>query len=193
MLSGGNFMTDGNGMGFFGSVILKENNTWSEDSLRKNLRQYLGLDSVVFVRSMQLDGTGHIDMFSKFLNDTLILVGDYVNPGDGYGQNPQILDDNADSLSKMKNLDGRPFNVVRIPMPPFYQVGTDLYMPSYTNSLIINKKVLVPIYGDTLGSLDTMALNIYKKYMPDYEVIGIMSAEIIKSWGAVHCITKTGR
>jgi agmatine deiminase len=191
MLSGGNFMTDGNGMGFFGSVILTENNTWSEDSLRKNLRQYLGLDSIVFVRSMQRDGTGHIDMAQKLLNDTLILVGEYVNPGDGYGQNQMILNKNADSLSKMKNLDGRPFNVVRIPMPPFYQVGTDLYAPSYTNSLIINKKVLVPIYGDTLVNLDTIALNIYKKYMPDYEVIGIMSAEIIKSWGAVHCITKT--
>ena len=191
MLSGGNFMTDGNGMGFVASVIQTENSSWSEDSIHNNLKQYLGLDSVVIIRSMQKDGTGHIDMFSKFLNDTLILVGEYLNPGDGYGQNQMILNNNADSLSKIKNLDGRPFNVVRIPMPPFYQVGTNLYAPSYTNSLIINRKVLVPIYGDSLASLDTQALNLYKELMPDYDVIGINSAEIIKSWGAVHCITKT--
>ena len=189
--SGGNFMTDGNGIGFVGSVLLYENNTWSEDSIHKNLKQYLGLDSVVFIQSMQRDGTGHIDMAQKLLNDTLIIVGEYLNPGDGFGQNPQIINNNADSLSKRKNLDGRSFNVVRIPMPPFYQQGTDMYMPSYTNSLILNKKVLVPIYGDSLASLDTVALNIYKELMPDYEVIGIMSADIIKSWGAVHCITKT--
>ena len=191
MLSGGNFMTDGNGMGFLADVVIRENGNWSLDSIHNNLKQYLGLDSVVIVRSMQLDGTGHIDMAQKLLNDTLILVGEYIDPWVGYGQNPQILDDNAELLSKIKNRDGRSFNVVRIPMPPFYQMGTDLYMPSYTNSLIINKKVLVPIYGDTLTNLDTIALNIYKELMPDYEVIGINSAEIIKSWGAVHCITKT--
>lgn len=191
MLSGGNFMTDGNGMGFVANVLLTENSTWSDDSIHNNLKQYLGLDSVVIVRSMQRDGTGHIDMAQKLLNDTLILVGEYIDPWVGYGQNPEILDENADNLSKLKNLDGRSFNVVRIPMPPFHQMGTDLYARSYTNSLIFNKKVLVPIYGDTLTNLDTIALNIYKELMPDYEVIGINSAEIIKSWGAVHCITKT--
>lgn len=191
MLSGGNFMTDGNGMGFLANVVLTENNKWTLDSIHNNLKQYLGLDSIVIIRSMQKDGTGHIDMAQKLLNDTLILVGEYINPGDAYGQNQKILNDNADTLSKMKNRDGRPFNVVRIPMPPVYQVGTDIYAASYTNSLIINKKVLVPIYGDTLASRDTVALNIYKELMPDYEVIGIPSAEIIKSWGAVHCISKT--
>lgn len=191
MLSGGNFMTDGNGMGFVASVVEKENKTWTVDSIHNNLKQYLGLDSVVVIRSMQNDGTGHIDMAQKILNDTLIIVGEYLNPGDGYGQNQMILNNNADSLAKQKNLDGRSFNVVRIPMPPYYQVGTDSYTPSYTNSLILNRKVLVPIYGDSLASLDTQALNIYKELMPDYEVIGINSAEIIKHWGAVHCITKT--
>jgi len=57
--------------------------------------------------------------------------------------------------------------------------------------LIVNNKVLVPVYGDSLAKLDTIALNLYKELMPDYEIIGIYSSEIIKSNGAVHCVTNT--
>jgi|GEM_PF-1710224 len=191
ILQGGNFMTDGNRMGFVSSVVATENKGWSADSIRNNLKKFLGLDSVIIIQSMQKDGTGHIDMAQKLLNDTLILVGEYLSSAEAYGTNLQVLNRNADTLSKMKNLDGRSFKVVRIPMPPYFQIGTFRYTPSYTNSLILNKKVLVPVYGDTLAKRDTIALNIYKKYMPDYEIIGINSAEIIKHWGAVHCITNT--
>lgn len=190
--SGGNFMCDGNGMGFVADILLEENLLiGKEDSIARNFKKYLGVDSVVFVKSMKKDGTGHIDMAQKLLNDTLIIVGEYLNASDAYGQNKSILDQNAEKLSKIKNLDGRSFNVVRIPMPPIYYNGTKPVTSSYTNSLIVNNKVLVPIYGDTLAHLDTIALNIYKKLMPDYEVVGINSAEVIKSNGAVHCITNT--
>lgn len=190
-ISGGNFMADGNGMGFVADVVCAENVPLTDADIRSKLMQDLGLDSISFVKSMKKDGTGHIDMAQKLLNDTLILVGEYLNPGDAYGQNQMILNDNAEFLSSLKTLDGRSFNVVRIPMPPIYYIGTNIVTSSYTNSLIINNKVLVPIYGDSLVNLDTTALNIYKELMPDYEVVGINSAEVIKSNGAVHCITKT--
>ncbi len=190
-ISGGNFMADGNGMGFVADVVCEENVPLTEADIRSNLMQDLGLDSLVFVKSMKKDGTGHIDMAQKLLNDTLIIVGEYVNASDAYGQNKMILDQNAEKLSTIKNMDGRSFNVVRIPMPPVYYIGTTPVTRSYTNSLIINNIILVPIYGDSLASLDTTVLNLHKELMPDYEVIGINSAEVIKSNGAVHCITNT--
>jgi hypothetical protein len=68
-----------------------------------------------------------------------------------------------------------PYNVVRI------------YCPSgtyYTNSLILNDKVLVPLFGD---SQDSIALQTYRDAMPGYEVLGFTG-----SWAsedALHCRT----
>ncbi len=74
-------------------------------------------------------------------------------------------------------------------MPPS---STGQYPPNssyftYTNSLIVNKTVIVPIYG---FSQDTTALRIYRDAMPGYRVVGINCAGMISASGAVHCITK---
>jgi hypothetical protein len=58
---------------------------------------------------------------------------------------------------------------------------------TYTNSLIVNKTVLVPIYG---FALDTTALRIYRENMLGYRVIGYDCNTIIPAGGAIHCITK---
>jgi len=57
---------------------------------------------------------------------------------------------------------------------------------TYTNSLISNHKVLVPVYGI---EMDSTATEIYRTLCPDHEVIGIDSEQIIHRAGAVHCIT----
>jgi hypothetical protein len=55
---------------------------------------------------------------------------------------------------------------------------------TYTNSLIINKTVLVPTY---YTKYDTTALRIYRQAMPGYRVIGINSNSIIPQSGTIHC------
>ena len=60
---------------------------------------------------------------------------------------------------------GRPYKIVRIPMPPdangHYPPSSD-YL-TYTNSLIVNRTVLVPIYK---LPQDTTALRIYRGIWP---------------------------
>ena len=81
--------------------------------------------------------------------------------------------------------------IVRIPMPPDQ---TDRYphqgghYRTYTNSIFINKTILVPIYEE---QYDTTALRIYREQLPGYQVVGINCNSIIPSLGALHCITKT--
>jgi hypothetical protein len=83
--------------------------------------------------------------------------------------------------------------VIRIPMPPTYQAsdpyyGTVTVFPTYTNSSILNKKVLVPVYN---LPQDDAGLMVYKNFFTPkgMEVIGIDSREVIKWGGAVHCVT----
>jgi hypothetical protein len=58
---------------------------------------------------------------------------------------------------------------------------------TYTNSLIVNKTVLVPTYG--LPG-DSAALQLYRNVMPGYRVMGFDCNAIIGQLGAIHCITK---
>ena len=46
--------------------------------------------------------------------------------------------------------------------------------------------MLVPVYG---LAMDTEAMQIYESILPDHEILGIDSEDIIQRAGAVHCIT----
>ena len=189
MHQGGNHISDGNGMGFCSSNIYEHNPGSPESVIRTKFQEFFGIDSLVVVEPMAGDGTGHIDMFCKLLNDTLFVVGEYATPEDSYPGDYDLLNDLADYLETIQNLDGRDFRVERLPMPPFTYggpAGTINY--TYTNSLIINDKVLVPIYG---FYSDGDALEIYSELMPGYDIIGIDSTYIIQYWGAIHCITNS--
>jgi len=185
---GGNFITDGNRMGFCTTNIFEHNQAYSEIEIRNDFQQFLGIDSLVVIDHLINDGTGHIDMSCKLLNDTLFIVGEYENPEDGFPGNYELLNDMTEYFQSLVNLDGRPFAVERVPMPPLGYDGPAGIVPySYTNSLIINNKVLVPVYG---FESDQTALDIYQDLMPGYEIIGIDSDFIIDWWGAVHCVSK---
>ncbi len=195
LLHGGNFITDGNNICFCSDNITKQNGGLTEEQISEELKQTLNIDSLVVVQGIKKGGSGHIDMYCKLLNDTLFIVGEYEDPQDGWDDNHKILDDIAELLGSMKNLDGRSFNVVRIPMPPFIEktvIINQIPIPlpvtyTYTNSLILNNKVLVPVYG---YESDKKALDIYTDLMPGYEIVGVNSDSIIQYLGAVHCLTK---
>ena len=94
---------------------------------------------------------------------------------------------------------GTPFKVIRIPSPPSTsgaypgsQPGnqTDGYYRTYTNSVFVNKTVLVPFYRE---EYDTIAQRIYEEALPGYNIVGIdcdnSGNNIISLSGAIHCIT----
>lgn len=180
---GGNFFVDGHGRAFATSLVQTENTNYSYPDIAEIFGDYGGIDTLVLLTPMQNDGTGHIDMFCKLLNDSTIIIGEYETPGDGSGNNFNILNQNAALLESLTSSTGEPFRVERIQMPP-YSGGISY---TYTNSLIVNNTVLVPIYGfDT----DAAALALYEELMPGYRVLGFDCNAIIPANGAIHCITK---
>ncbi|MDW7987423.1 MAG: agmatine deiminase family protein, partial [candidate division WOR-3 bacterium] len=158
--AGGNFMVDGLGTGFASNLILQENTQYTRAQIDSLMRLYCGLDQFIVVPRINIEYTGHIDLWTKILNDTLILVGAY-SPGH---PNYTILNQNADTLSRIKNREGITYRVARIPMP----YSTSQAPPTYLNSLMVNNKVLVPTWG---LSEDTVALRIYQNLLPGHEII----------------------
>ena len=187
-IQGGNFMCDDNGTGFVGDrIFYQDNPKKSKDLIIENLKNNLGLKNLIILKSQNLsiknggDGTGHIDMFTKILNQTTILVGQYNDTNDS---NYQTLEYNAELLNNLG------YNVVRIPM--LRDPKNNMFIWTYTNSLIINngeeKVVLLPLYNIPE---DQIAISIYEENMPDYQIRGINCTTIIKSLGAIHCTTIT--
>ena len=153
------------------------------------MKAYLGCEKLILVEPLSSEPTDHIDIFAKLLDPTTILVGQYAPDDLNYDR----LEQTADQLASATNLAGEPFKVIRIPMPPTYEVrdpywGWVTVFPTYTNSTILNKKVLVPVYN---LPQDDAALTVYRNFFAPkgMEVIGIDSQEIIKLGGAVHCVT----
>jgi len=185
--TGGNFMVDGHGRAFSSKLILDENNSKSEAEIDDILFRYMGIQSYVKMDNLPHDAIHHIDMHMKLLDEETLLVGEYPP---GVADGPQIEANLDYVINNYKTCFGRDYEVVRIPMPPDqygrYPDTGGLYR-TYTNSVIINKTVIVPIYEE---QYDTTAIRIYREAMPGYNIIGVNCNDIISSGGAIHCITK---
>lgn len=185
--TGGNFMNDGFGKGFSSKLILTENSSLTEAQIDTIKKRYMGISPYVKMTVLPYDGIHHIDMHMKLIDEETLLVGQYPQ---GVSDGPQIEANINYILNNYQTSYGRPYRVVRIPMPPdengkYPSQGSD-YL-TYTNATILNNLVLVPIYG---RPTDSEALSIYREAMPGYKVVGINMRNVIPASGAIHCITR---
>ena len=187
--AGGNKVLDGQGSVIVSNVIFDGSQgfdpTLTQDQLEQYFLDYFGVHKVIVTPHLINDGTGHIDMFVKLINDSTVIVGEYENQSAGYPGNYDICNQVASQLANETNGAGRPFNIIRMPMPPYNNGITYTYI----NSLIVNNKVLVPIYGlSTEFANDDSVLALYETIMPGVEAVGFDCNQIIPANGAIHCI-----
>lgn len=191
--TGGNFMADGHGTAFASKLILSENGAGNpygvsvktESQINSIMNSYMGISRYIKMDILPYDQIHHIDMHMKLLDEETLLVGQYPT---GVADGPQIELNLQYVLNNFQTCFGKPYKVVRIPMPPH----NGNYPPTgnyrtYTNSVFVNKTVIVPTYE---LQYDTTALRIYRQALPGYNVVGIDCNAIIPSLGAIHCITK---
>ncbi len=140
------------------------------------------------------DGTGHLDMYLKILDDDRILVGEYSEPFDNAEQqlNAGRLDDNADFLEAYVKPDGTTFTVERLPMPGHRSSSLGEIPFTYINSTFFNGVNLWPAtsYDDWRASRDA-AQATWEAVLPDMEHVWIDATELSFYSGAIHCVTRT--
>jgi hypothetical protein len=118
--------------------------------------------------------------FLKPLDEERILVA---RPPEGHSHS-EHAEAIVRELETLTNVHGRPYEILRIDTPPYWRD----FMPAYTNSLILNRKVLVPLFGIPA---DQQALETWRRAMPGYQVIGF--EHITDGWegwmwfDALHC------
>jgi agmatine deiminase len=193
--TGGNFMVDGFGTAFASALILEENEAGNpygvsaknEAQVDDIMADFMGIDRYIKMPTLPYDGIHHIDMHMKLLDEETLLVGEYPP---GVADGPQIEANIQYVLNNFMSVYGTPYKVIRIPMPPHngqYPNNPNAHYRTYTNSVFVNKTILVPTYEE---QWDTTALRIYREALPGYKVVGLDCNTIISASGAIHCITK---
>jgi agmatine deiminase len=158
----------------------------NQEKIEEYLKSYYGVRQVLWLGDgIEGDDTdGHIDDITRFVSeDTVITVIEH-DQRDG---NYIPLKKNLSQLQKMKLHDGRPLQIIELPMPSaVYHEGQRL-PASYANFYICNHGVIVPTFR---CKEDSLALEIIGKSFPGRKVIGIDSVDIIWGLGSFHCLSQ---
>ena len=181
-LTGGNFLNDGHGTAFCTQALVDEARAHAtEAELRAMLKARMGIARLVVLENTEVTGIQHIDCWLKVLGPERLLVK---RPPEGHNEEAPI-ERNLEKLRRLKSAFGRPYEVVRIDCPRVKVREFDENEPiaAYTNSLILNEKVLVPLYQ---VDGDAAAIATWQRAMPGHEVVGFAWDQWLH-FDALHC------
>ena len=173
--TGGNYMTTGAGMSSSTDLTAVENPTLSLAQIQQKALDYMGVNTYSLVPDPNGTYIDHIDCWGKYLAPDKVLIRSVPSTHAQYSLIEQTASFYANQISPY----GTPYKV--------YRVNTPGNQP-YTNSVIINNKVLMPFMNNL--SLDTAAQHAYQNAMPGYSVLGFTGLTGSAAWqstDALHC------
>ena len=190
VLEGGSIESDGRGTIFTTSQCLlapHRNQPMTKAEIEERLKRDLCAERVLWIDYGNLigdDTDGHIDTIVRVCPDDTLLYMGCDNPEDEQYEDLRKMEA---QLQSFRTLEGKPYRLMKLPMPhPIYD-GEDRLPATYANFLIINDAVLCPTYNQP--DIDSEALRIIAKAFPDREIIGIDCCPVIRQHGSLHCCT----
>lgn len=178
--TGGNMMEDGRGHGVSDNLVVQENG-YNETNVRNKMRDYLGIDPYHITIDPQGEYIAHVDCWGKYLAPDKILIARVPQSNSQYNDYESV----AHYFETTNCCWGYPYRVYRVEEPGGYTLAP------YTNSLILNHSVYVPL--GTNSTYNEQALAIYREAMPGYEIVGVTNNDYSISWentDALHCRTR---
>ncbi|MGD9652397.1 MAG: agmatine/peptidylarginine deiminase [Candidatus Dadabacteria bacterium] len=168
--------------------LLNENRNpgMTKADVEKFLGDYLGVSKTIWLGEGLLNDhtDGHIDELARFVSPGTIVCAFEDDEDD---ENYATLRANYERLSAATDLDGKPFNIIKLPMPHVTYDDGEKAPVSYTNFYIGNTVVLAPVFND---ENDRQALEILAQCFPGRKLVPIDCSDIIYGGGAVHCMTQ---
>lgn len=196
---GGNYMVTGNGIIASSYLVATQNElpveseeqvtTPDATTIKKRMEyimnqcnRFLGAKKYIVLTDPTGTYIGHIDCWGKFLAPDKVLIAQ---------SQDKKTNEAFDGISDFFKKEG--FEVFRVMCQDIYVpiADTPSTTAAYTNSLILNEHVYVPIAGGEYKKFDDEALNVYRKALPGYEVVGILGKPEFPWLGtdAMHCRT----
>ncbi len=180
--TGGNYMTDGALFSMSTDLVYDEAlsaNGMSPAQVDALMNDYYGITTYNVVTDISAGGIHHIDTWGKVLDEETVLIKEVVVSHSTYA----ALEQRATLIASLLTSTGRPYEVHRVFC---YNIGGG-NPASYTNSLIGNDRIYVPLFG--VASYDTAAVEAYRAAAPGYSVLGYTYGGWLTD-DALHCRTK---
>ena len=181
--TGGNMMEDGRGHGVSDDLVFQENLQdygIDEATVRQRMNDYLGINPYHVTIDPQGDYIAHVYCWGKYLAPDKILIAQLPESNPRYQYYEQV----AEYFETTNCCWGYPYRVYRVFEPGGYTLAP------YTNSLILNKTVYVPL--GTNSTYNNDALAVYQEAMPGYEIVGVTNNGYTgwENTDALHCRTR---
>jgi agmatine deiminase len=168
------------------SDVQQRNPGFTRDDYEKVFADYLGVRKVLWLgRGIAGDDThGHVDDLARFVGPRTVVTAVEEDPAE---LNYEPLRENLERLRAMTDLDGRPLQVVPLPMPAPLVFDGQRLPASYANFYIANDRVLVPTFNDPQ---DRRALGVLAELFSGRTVVGIHAVDLVWGLGTLHCLTQ---
>ncbi|HEY9059114.1 MAG TPA: agmatine deiminase family protein [Pseudobacteroides sp.] len=189
------------------SVVLKRNPDMTKQQIENEYKRVFGLKKIIWLKKGLAEDdritSGHINEIARFASPNTILLAQ-VLPGDRYANNYTNesylrLEENYNILKNSTDQDGKPFRIIRIPMPPmvYGKPNEEGKTPirSYLNYAATNGAVLFQSYWKSglsteLRDTENGVIDIFRGVFPGRQIIGIDSENVNLWGGGLHCITQ---
>ena len=162
------------------------NPTLDRDGIEAVLRAELGVDQVLWLGDGIVgdDTDGHIDDLTRFVaEDTVVTVIENDRGDDNY----EALAENRARLDSLRLADGRPLNVIEMPMPRPVEFDGDRLPASYANFYIGNRVGLMPAFNDPHDAVNERILS---AAFPGRRVVPLDCSDLVLGLGTFHCLTQ---
>lgn len=189
VLEGGSIDTDGCGTLMATSECLlsvNRNEYLTREQIEARLCEAFGLRRVLWLEHGGIvgdDTDSHVDILARFCSPDTIA---YTSCEDSSDANYESLKAMEAQLRSFRTLDGKPYNLIPLPLPPAMYLDDYRLPASYANFLIVNGAVLLPGAG---APLDAVAAAQLRRAFPDRQVEIIDCRALLSGHGGLHCIT----
>ena len=190
VLEGGSIESDGDRTILTTAECLmspNRNGQWSRETISSYIAETFGVDNVLFLNHGALKGDdtdSHIDTLARIApNETIV----YCGLGSPENPNYDELVRMKDELSSLRTPDGKPYNLVELPLPDTIEIDGEILPATYANFLITPSRILMPTYRQPAN--DILASKILNIAYPDHRIVTIDCVPLIRQHGSLHCVT----
>ncbi|MBA2490476.1 MAG: agmatine deiminase family protein [Gammaproteobacteria bacterium] len=190
VLEGGSIDVDGEGCMLTTRACLlspTRNPGVDQSILEASFNEHFGIEQVLWLTHGQLAGDdtdSHIDMLARFCDPRTIAYTACDDPNDPHYAPLKAM---AAELAAFRTFEKQPYRVIPLPLPAPIISGDGQRLPaSYSNFLIINDAVLLPIYDDPADEIARLRLG---AAFPEREIVCIDCTALIQQYGSLHCMT----
>jgi agmatine/peptidylarginine deiminase len=189
VLEGGSIDTDGAGTLMATSECLcslNRNEYLTQKQIEEHLCESFGLKRILWLDYGGIvgdDTDSHVDILARFCSEDTIA---YTTCDDSSDPNYGPLKDMEEQLKTFRTLDGKPYNLIPLPLPDAMYLDDYRLPASYANFLVVNGAVLLP--GAASAKDDVAAAQLAKAF-PGRKVEIIDCRALLSGHGGLHCIT----